>query len=83
MLHHLTMDTTSDKFIAHFPYQTVTPIIGTPTYIVISALDLQLNANATSVQSNLGDGLNGFLELTTTTAVYDAISATPFVIPIN
>jgi hypothetical protein len=46
-------------------------------------LNLQLNANAASVQSNLGDGLVGLLYLTITPAEYNALSATEFIPPEN
>jgi hypothetical protein len=45
-----------------FPHPTIAPITGVPNYESINALNLQLNANAASVQSNLGDGLLGLLQ---------------------
>ena len=65
------------------PYPTVTPIIGQPRYESISEMHLQLNANASSVQYNLGNGTLGNLLLMFTPAVFNTISAMLFVPPPN
>jgi hypothetical protein len=39
-----------------FPHPNVAPIVGIPTNELIAELNLQLNANAATKQSNLGDG---------------------------
>ena len=44
---------------------------------------LQLNSNAASVQSRLGDGTLGLLYLTVTPVVFDTLSLTPFIPPKN
>jgi hypothetical protein len=59
------------------------PITGVPTYGSIAELNLQLNINAASVQSNLGDGLLGLLYLTISPAKYNTLSAVPFIPPAN
>ena len=46
-------------------------------------LNLQLNANAASVQSNLGDGQLGLLALTVSPAIFNTLSAVAFVHPVN
>jgi hypothetical protein len=66
-----------------FPHPTVMPITGVPTYESLAELNLQLNANAASVQSNLGDGLLGLLFLTVSVAEYNTLSAVAFIAPVN
>jgi hypothetical protein len=77
------MVTTIDSLVTGFPFPTVLPIVGEPNYESIAALHRQLNANAASIQSHLGDGLLGLLPLTVSAAVYNTLSATPFVAPVN
>jgi hypothetical protein len=77
------MATDVEKVVDGFPHPTIAPIVGVPTYESINALNLQLNANAASVQSNLGDGLLGLLYLTITPAEYNALSATELFPPEN
>ena len=66
-----------------FPNPTISPIVGQPGYDTIAEVHLKLNANAASVQSHLGDGTLGLLYLTVTPAVYNTLSAIPFVPPPN
>ena len=77
------MPSTIDNIVEGFPHPTLTPISGVPTYETIAELNLKLNANAASVQSNLGDGQLGLLYLTVTPAEYTTLSATAFVPPAN
>ena len=77
------MPSTIDSIVNGFPFPTVHPIIGEPNYESIAALHLQLNANAASVSSHLGNGVLGLLYLTVSPAVYATLSAVPFVPPIN
>jgi hypothetical protein len=78
------MSTDDKKVVDAFPHPTIAPIvIRVPTYESINALNLQLNANAASVQSNLRDGLLGLLYLTITPAEYNALSATELLPPEN
>jgi hypothetical protein len=78
-----TMVTTSDFIVTGFPFPTVLPIVGEPNYESIAALHRQLNANAASLQSHLGNDLLGLLYLTVSPAIYDALPATAFVPPAN
>jgi hypothetical protein len=78
-----TMPSDAKKAVYGFPHPIIAPIVGVPTYESINALNLQLNANAASVQSNLGDGLLGLLYLTITPAEYNALSATELFPPEN
>ena len=75
------MTSSTDKIVESFPYPTIPPIIGQPGYDTIAEVHLQLNANAASVQSHLGDGALGLLYLTVTPAVYNTLSLIPFVPP--
>ena len=46
-----------ENIIVNFPHPTLTPCEGEPTFQNISNLHLELNANAASIHSNLGEGL--------------------------
>jgi hypothetical protein len=76
--------TSEAAFLATFPAPTLTPI-GTvttqPTYLTIETAQRELNANAISVHSYDGGGLNGHLALTLTPAAYLAIAGVPYVPP--
>ena len=76
--------TSEGAFQAHFPAPSLSPI-GTltsqPTYLTIETSQRELNANAISVHSYEGGGLNGHLTLTVTPAVYLQIAGVPFVPP--
>jgi hypothetical protein len=78
------MSSTNDfKITENFPYKTIAPIVGQPTYEAIKELHLKLNENAVKVHSNLGNGLLGYLGVTVTPAIYNTLSAQPFTIPPN
>jgi hypothetical protein len=77
------MPTETDKVIDGFPHPSILPITGTPDYPSIAELQLELNANAASVQSNLGNGQLGLLALTVSPGVYSALSAVLFIPPAN
>jgi hypothetical protein len=77
------MSPANADIIGAFPNPTIDPIIGLPNYDSISAVHLQLNQNAASVDSHLGDGINGLLPLTVSTAVYNTISNELFDVPTN
>ena len=72
-----------DSIAEEFPHPSIPPILGVPTYTTIAELHLQLNANAASVYSSLGDGAHGLLPLTISLEVYNTLSAVPFVPPVN
>jgi hypothetical protein len=77
------MVVTVETLVAGFPFPTVLPIVGEPTYESIATLHRDLNANAASIQSHLGNGQLGLLSLTVSPAVYATLSATAFVAPVN
>ena len=77
------MPSSIEKIVDGFPFPTIDPIIGTPDYESIVDMQLKLNSNAASVQSNLGCGTLGLLFLTVPPAVYATLSTTAFVPPVN
>ena len=58
-------------------------IVGNPTYNTISEINLKINSNSASVQSNLGCGTLGLLQLTVSPAIYNTFSVATFVVPTN
>ena len=73
--------TSEGAFQANFPAPTLTPIGTTtsqPTYLTIENAQRELNANAISVHSFGGGGLNGHFTLTITPAAYLAIAGVPY-----
>ena len=48
------MPTAIDKIVDSFPLPMIPLTVGTPTYNTINEVNLKLNSNAASVQSNLG-----------------------------
>ena len=73
-------------FLANFPAPSLTPIVtlsSQPTYLTIENAQHELNANAISVHSYEGGGLNtSHLALTVTPGQYLEIAGVPFVPPI-
>ena len=61
-----------------FPFQTIDPIVGAPTYETISDIHLKLNSNTASVHSNLEKDALGLLCLIISPAVNATLSAIPF-----
>jgi hypothetical protein len=66
-----------------FPHPTLTPIIGEPTHASIKTLKVELSANASSVDSILGNGILGLIRLTITEDAYNERSDIPFIVPEN
>jgi hypothetical protein len=67
----------------NFSYKIIPPIVGQSTYEAIKELRLKLNENAIKVHSNLGNGILGYLGVTVTPAIYNTLSAQPFIISPN
>ena len=63
------MPTTTDKIVDGFPFPMIPTIVETPTYNTIAYINLKLNSNSASVQSNLGCDTLGLLQLTVSPAV--------------
>jgi hypothetical protein len=78
-----SMPNNIDKIVDGFPHLMIALIIGIPTYKWIAELNLQLNANAASMQSNLGDGQLGLLALVISPSISNTLSAIMFVPPAN
>ena len=77
------MSTTVNNIVEGFPFPTFARIDGQSTHTKIDEVHCYLNANASSVQSDLGVGSHGHLAPTILLAILDTLSATPFVIPLN
>ena len=77
------MPTAINKIVHGFPFTTIPPIVGTPTYNTIAEVNLKLNSNSTSVQSNLGCGTIGLIQLTVPPAVYNILLSTAFIVTVN
>ena len=77
------MPTTINKIVDSFLFPKILPIVGTPTYNTIAEVNLKLNSNSASVQSNLGCGTLGLLQLTVSPAVYNTLLSTAFIVPVN
>lgn len=77
------MASSTEKIRDSFPFLTVDPILGEPSYESIKALHQKLNTNAASVRSHLGNGRLGLLYLTVTPEVYNTLSEVEFVPPPN
>lgn len=77
------MSTSIDKTMDKFPHHTLDPIVGQPNFKTLLALHLNLNTNASSIHSHLGNGRSGLLFLTVTPQVYNTQSAVAFIPPVN
>ena len=77
------MPASVDRIVDGFPHPTINPVLGMPTFATIADTNLQLNANAASVHSNLGNGQLGLLSLTVTLVLYQNLAATVFISPTN
>ena len=71
-----------DYASSYFKYKTPTPIRGEPTNKALKTLQKELQANASSVETDLGGGNHGYLGLVLTDAEYATIPNTqPFIPP--
>ena len=71
-----------DYISLYFKYKTPTLIRSEPTNKILKRLKLELQANASSVETDLGGGNHGYLGLVLTNAEYATISHTqPFIPP--
>ena len=70
-----------DYASSYFKYKTPTPIRGEPTNKVLKRLKLELQSNASSVETNLGGGNYGYLGLVLIDKEYTSIPHTqPFIV---
>ena len=77
------MPTTINKIMDGFPFPKIPPIVGTPTYNTIAEVNLKLNSNAASFQSNLGCGNLSLIKLTVSPVIYNTLSSIAFIVPVN
>ena len=77
------MSASVDRIVDVFPNPKINPVLGMPTFATIVNANLQLNANAAYVPSNVGNGQLGLLALTVTPEVYQKLAATAFIAPFN
>ena len=71
-----------DYASSYFKYKTPTPIRSEPTHKSLKRLKLELQANASSVETDLGGGNHGYLGLVLTDEEYATILHTQsFVAP--
>ena len=70
------------NYTAYFKYKTPTPICGTPTHRALKRLQTKLQANASSIECDLGGGYHGYLGLVLNATEYATVPGTvPFVPP--
>ena len=77
---------TIDTIVSGFPYQTLTPITGTPTFESLTILQRELKVNAMSVRTKRGTFRDCHLVLTYSPAMFSARSgnvAFDFDIPLH
>ena len=68
--------------LSYFKYKTPAPIRGEPTHKSLKRLKMELQVNASSVETDLGGGNHGYLELVLTNQEYAIIPHTaPFILP--
>ena len=72
-----------DTVVDSFPHPTLTAIEGIPSFATIRQIRVELNADASSIHSNLGDGQLELLFLTVSRATYETLSDVPFIPPEN
>ena len=65
-----------------FPHPVLTPFTGKPTPAALTVFYRELNANAISLTTLLGDGLLGYLILTVGPAAYTLAAGQAFVVPV-
>ena len=73
---------TIDYALSYFKYKTPIPIRGEPTNKVLKRLKLELQSNASSVETDLEGGNHSYLDLVLTGEEYASIPYTqPFIAP--
>ena len=77
------MPTAINNIVGGFPFPTILPIIGTPTYNTIAEVNFKLNSNSTSVQCNLVCGTLGLLQLNVYPAVYNTLLSITFIVSVS
>ena len=70
-----------DYATSYFKYKTARPIPGEPTNKSLKRLKLELQVNASSVETDLGSGDHGCLDLVLTNAEYASIPGMQLFVP--
>jgi hypothetical protein len=73
--------TNIDYVTTYFEFPTLTKVHGEPTYESLQEIKDEIKANAASVESLLGGGLNGHLGLVLTPQEYTRVNAEPYIKP--
>ena len=74
---------TVDYQSSYFKYKTPTPMRGVPTHKALKRLKMELQANASSVETDLGGGNHGYLGLVLTDQECNTIPNTTLFVPPN
>lgn len=79
------MSTTAnvDYISTNFEYPVLTKITGLPTYESLKTIKDELQANASTVQCDLGGGQHGHLGLVLSDVEYAQVSQTPYTRPVH
>ena len=77
------MVATMDYIVTGLPFTTVILIIGETNYESIAATHWKLSSNSASIKSHLRNNLLGLLQLTVYYDIYNTLSATEFLPPVN
>ena len=75
--------TNIDYVTTYFEFPTLTKVHGEPTYESLQEIKDETKANAASVESELGGGVNGHLGLVLTPQEYTRVNATAYVKPLQ
>ena len=71
-----------DYVASYFKYKTPTPIHGEPINKALKQLQTKLQANTSSIETDLGEGNHGYLALVLTDEEYASIpNIAPFIAP--
>ena len=68
-----------DTIVDSFPHPTLIAIEGIPSFATIYQIQVELNANASSIHSNLGDCQLGLFYLTVSQTTYATLYNVPFI----
>ena len=77
------MPTAINNILYGFPFSTISPTVEAPNYETIAEVNLKLNSNAASIQSNLGCGTLGLMQLTIFPPVHATVLVTACIDPVN
>ena len=79
----MAVNITIDNVMSTFPYPSLSPINGVPTFETINDMVTNLKANAAAIHTDNGGGQFGFLALMVSPTVYATLTNEPFIVPAN